>query len=64
MIVLLIKVIVGDYIGQFSQLEFELDPTPGMAEKQSWYRTNWISLEFNLLYRWHSMVPENFVIDR
>lgn len=62
MIVLLIRVIIGDYIGQFSQLEFELDPTPGMAEKQTWYRTNWITMEFNLLYRWHSMVPEKFVI--
>lgn len=62
MIVLLIKIVLGDYIGHFSRLEFTLDPTPGMAEKQRWYRTNWISLEFNLLYRWHSMVPENFVV--
>ncbi len=60
MIVLLIKIVLGDYIGQFSSLDFILDPTPGMAEKQRWYRTNWIALEFNLLYRWHSMVPENF----
>ncbi len=62
MIVLLIKIVLGDYIGHFSRLEFTLDPTPGMAEKQRWYRTNWISLEFNLLYRWHSMVPENFAV--
>ena len=64
MIVLLIKIVLGDYIGQFSSLDFMLDPTPGMAEKQRWYRTNWISLEFNLLYRWHSMVPENFFMGR
>lgn len=63
LIVLLIRVIIGDYIGQFTQLEFILDPTPGMAEKQRWYRTNWITIEFNLLYRWHSMVPEKFIID-
>lgn len=63
LIVLLIKVILQDYIGQFSRVEFNLEPTPGMAEKQSWYRTNWITLEFNLLYRWHSMVPEQFVIE-
>ena len=63
MIVLLIKVVLQDYIGNFSRLEFTLEPTPGMAEKQPWYRTNWIALEFNLLYRWHSMVPEKFEID-
>ena len=62
MIVLVIKVVLRDYIGQFSRLEFTLDPSPGLAEKQNWYRTNWITLEFNLLYRWHSMVPEIFVI--
>jgi prostaglandin-endoperoxide synthase 2 len=62
MIALLIKIILGDYIGQFSRLDFILDPTPGMAEKQKWYRNNWISLEFNLLYRWHSMVPEKFCL--
>jgi prostaglandin-endoperoxide synthase 2 len=60
MIALLIRVVIRDYIGQFSEIEFTFDPSPGMAEKQSWYRTNWISIEFNLLYRWHSMVPETF----
>jgi prostaglandin-endoperoxide synthase 2 len=60
MIVLLIKIVIGDYIGQFSRMDFNLEPTPGKAEKQTWYRSNWISLEFNLLYRWHSMVPEHF----
>lgn len=62
MIVLLIKIIVQDYVGQFSEVEFMVEPSPGMAEKQSWYRTNWISIEFNLLYRWHSMVPENILV--
>lgn len=62
MIVLLIKIVLQDYIGHFSSLNFTIEPTPGMAEKQRWYRTNWISLEFNLLYRWHSMVPEKFVV--
>jgi prostaglandin-endoperoxide synthase 2 len=35
-----------------------------MAESKPWYRTNWIALEFNLLYRWHSMVPEQFSIGK
>jgi prostaglandin-endoperoxide synthase 2 len=31
------------------------DPTPVYAA--SWNRENWIPVEFNLLYRWHSLVP-------
>jgi prostaglandin-endoperoxide synthase 2 len=62
MIVLLINVVLRDYVSHFTQFNFTIDPTPGMAERQRWYRTNWISLEFNLLYRWHSMVPEHYLI--
>ncbi|MEB2331506.1 peroxidase family protein [Nitrosomonas europaea] len=62
MIVLLIKVVLQDYVSHFTQFGFTLDPTLGMAERQRWYRTNWISLEFNLLYRWHSMVPEYYFV--
>lgn len=63
MIVLLIKVVLRDYVSRFTQFGFTLDPSPGMADRQHWYRTNWISLEFNLLYRWHSMVPEYYMVD-
>ena len=35
----------------------------GFADRCLWYRTNRISLEFNLLYRWHSMVPDKFSVD-
>jgi prostaglandin-endoperoxide synthase 2 len=33
------------------------DPTP--AYTATWNRENWIPVEFNLLYRWHSLVPTN-----
>jgi prostaglandin-endoperoxide synthase 2 len=61
--VLLLKIVIGDYVKHISSIDFPFTVLPGMAEKQAWYRSNWISLEFDLLYRWHSMVPERLVIN-
>lgn len=55
--VLLMKVVVEDYINHIAGKRiFMLDP--GFAESERWYRTNWIAIEFDLLYRWHSLVPD------
>ena len=60
-IVLLLKLIVEDYINHIlgSRL-FLLDPS--FAEDEPWYRPNWIAVEFDLLYRWHSLVPDSIAI--
>lgn len=56
-IVLLMKVVVEDYINHIAgRRVFMLDS--GFAENERWYRTNWIAIEFDLLYRWHSLVPD------
>jgi prostaglandin-endoperoxide synthase 2 len=34
-----------------------------MAAKKPWNRSNWIAVEFNLLYRWHSLVPDRVSTD-
>lgn len=60
-IVLLMKLIVEDYvnhIGGDTILIFD----PSFAEKQKWYRAPWISVEFDLLYRWHSIVPHEIKV--
>ena len=50
-------VVVNDYIRHIAGVfPFELET--GFAESEPWYRTNRISIEFNLLYRWHPLVPE------
>ncbi|NRR30004.1 hypothetical protein HSX11_07370 [Oxalobacteraceae bacterium] len=56
-IVLLLKVVVEDYINHIAGTDvFRLDHS--FAEKEKWYRQNWIAVEFDLLYRWHSLVPD------
>ena len=57
-IVLLINVVIEDYINHISPYWFKLLGDPRACYKAAWNRQNWIPVEFNLLYRWHSAVPE------
>ncbi len=63
MIVFLLKLVVEEYIRHIAPYDPPLVLMPGMAEGKNWNRSNWISVEFNLLYRWHSMVPDTIVTD-
>jgi prostaglandin-endoperoxide synthase 2 len=56
-IVGLLKIIVEDYINHLSPAVFRMFVEVGWAETQDWYRTNRICAEFNLLYRWHQLIP-------
>ncbi len=62
-IVLLLRIVISDYIVHIAPIPFPLMVVPGMAEKESWYRTNWIAVEFALLYRWHSLIPKTVKFD-
>jgi len=57
-IVQLMKIAVEEYVNHISSawFRFFFDPAPGYQAE--WNRPNWIPIEFNLLYRWHSLVPE------
>jgi prostaglandin-endoperoxide synthase 2 len=57
-IVLLLKIVIEDYIVHISPAAFKLVVVPGAAEDERWYRTNWIAVEFALLYRWHDLIPK------
>src|SRR5947209_4247365 len=56
-IVLLLKIVVGDYINHITPYYFQLFVDPGFGTRERWYRQNWMSIEFNMLYRWHALVP-------
>ncbi len=57
LIVLLLKIVVEDYINHITPFFFKLFVEPGIGVHEKWYRQNWMSIEFNLLYRWHALVP-------
>ena len=60
--VVLLNIVIGDYIVHIAPIPVPLEARPGMAERESWYRTNHISVEFALLYRWHDLIPETFAL--
>jgi prostaglandin-endoperoxide synthase 2 len=63
MIVLLLKLVVEEYIRHIAPHDPPLTLVPGMAAKQPWNRSSWIAVEFNLLYRWHMLVPDQVMTD-
>ncbi|MEA2149279.1 MAG: prostaglandin-endoperoxide synthase 2 [Solirubrobacteraceae bacterium] len=62
MIVLLIKVVIEEYINHITPYLFKLRLEPRSFPNERWYRHNWMATEFQLLYRWHSLVPETYLI--
>lgn len=61
LIVLFIKIVVEEYINHINTSPFSLRALPQAAWTAKWNRPNWITAEFSLLYRWHSLVPEQMV---
>ncbi len=60
LIVVLLRIVIEEYINHISPLRFKYRFAGGAFETQVWYRQNWMSVEFDLLYRWHSMVPDAY----
>jgi prostaglandin-endoperoxide synthase 2 len=62
-IVMLLRIIIEEYINHLSGAKFKVFVEHHYAERQRWYRTNRICLEFDLLYRWHSLPPAVVELD-
>lgn len=58
-IVLFIKIVVEEYINHISPTPFRFLADPSVAWNAPWNKPNWITAEFSLLYRWHSLIPDN-----
>lgn len=62
-IVKFIRIVVEEYINHISSAPFRFTADPAVAWDANWNKPNWMTIEFTLLYRWHSLVPENLVWD-
>ena len=63
MTVLELKLVVEEYIRHIAPYDPPLKVRPGTADGKRWNRSNWIAVEFNLLYRWHPLVPDTVTTD-
>ena len=58
LIVMLLKLVVEEYIMHIGPFDFPIEAVPFIADDERWNRPNWCAIEFNLLYRWHPLVPD------
>ncbi len=60
-IVMFIKIMVEEYINHINTSVFRFKADPRVAWEADWNRTNWMTTEFSLFYRWHSLVPRTTI---
>ena len=58
--VVLLRIVIEEYINHINPYHFQFRLIPGSFPNERWFRPNWMAIEFNLLYRWHSLVPSTF----
>ncbi len=61
LIVTIMKIVIEDYVNHITPYHFNVILDPQSFPNEKWYRENWMSIEFNFVYRWHSALPETFV---
>lgn len=63
LIVIHLKIVVEEYINVINPFLYQAWLDPFTFKNEPWIRPNWITFEFDLLYRWHSLMPENISVD-
>jgi prostaglandin-endoperoxide synthase 2 len=64
-IVMVIRLVLEEYINHITPYHFRfvLDPRLStLLRRVPWHRQNWASVEFNLVYRWHSLIPSTLAV--
>ena len=63
LIVTILKIVVEEYVNHITPYHFNVIVDPASFTNEKWYRTNWMTVEFSLVYRWHSALPETLIYD-
>lgn len=59
LIVILLKIVIEEYINHIAPYHFKFFVDPEKFFKPAaWIWQNWMTTEFQLLYRWHSLIPD------
>jgi prostaglandin-endoperoxide synthase 2 len=56
--VMILNIIMEEYISHITPYHFQFFADPEAFTHSSWYRENWMAIEFSFVYRWHSAIPE------
>ena len=56
-VVIQLRIVIEEYINHISPYHHDLLLDPEVAWKAPWNRPIWFAVEFNMLYRWHSLIP-------
>ncbi|MBE9076042.1 heme peroxidase [Romeria aff. gracilis LEGE 07310] len=62
-VVTIMKIVVEEYVNHITPYHFNFKVDPSAFTHEKWYRQNWMSIEFDFVYRWHSALPETLVYD-
>jgi len=59
--VVILKIVVEEYINHLTPYYFKFFVDPAASTREKWYRLNWMTVEFSLVYRWHSALPDTLI---
>ncbi|MDF5720750.1 MAG: peroxidase family protein [Rhizonema sp. PD37] len=57
----MLKIVLEDYINHITPYHFQFFTDPPAFSDAKWSRPNWMAVEFTLVYRWHSMLPDTLI---
>ncbi len=61
--VIILNIIMEEYISHITPYNFNFFADPEAFTKERWHRPNWMAIEFSMVYRWHSALPETFTFN-